>query len=60
MKIRKGRQSGSLDNVVFVNSKYGQVARSKPHRTRKDTEARQLARARCAHYAQLWRTLTDE
>jgi hypothetical protein len=60
MKIRKGRQSGSLDNVVFVNSKYGQVARSKPHRTRQDTEARQLARARCAYYARLWRTLTDE
>jgi hypothetical protein len=60
MKIRKGKQSGSLDNVVYVDSKYGQVARGKPRRTRTDTEARQLARARWAYYAQLWRTLTDE
>jgi hypothetical protein len=60
MKIRKGRQSGSLDNVVYVDSKYGQVARGKSRRTRTDTEARQRARVRCAHYAQVWRKLTDD
>lgn len=59
MKIRRGRQTGSLDNSVFVDSKYGQVVRSRPRRTRRDTEARQRARQRCTRYAQLWRTLTD-
>ena len=60
MKIRRGRQTGTLDNTVSVDSKYGQVLRSRPRRTRKDTEARQRARINCAYYAQIWRTLTDE
>jgi hypothetical protein len=60
MKIRRGRQSGSLDNTVSVDSKYGQVLRSRPRRTRRDTEARQRARDACSYYARLWRTLTDK
>jgi hypothetical protein len=30
MKIRKGRFSGTLGQEVYVNSKYGQVVRSRP------------------------------
>jgi hypothetical protein len=32
MKIRKGRFSGTLGQEVYVNSKYGQMVRSRPHR----------------------------
>lgn len=60
MKVHKGIQSGTLGATVSVNSKYGQVIRSRPRRPRRDTNARRLVRQRCSYYAQLWRTLTDE
>jgi len=60
MKVYKGIQSGTLGATVSVNSKYGQVIRSRPRRARKDTLPRQLARAHCASFAQLWCTLTDQ
>ena len=60
MKVYKGIHSGTLGATVSVNSKYGQVVRTRPRRTRKDTHARQLARQRVTCFAQLWRTLTDQ
>jgi hypothetical protein len=60
MKIRNSRQSGSLDNTVYVDSKYGQVARSKPRRSPRLTNARLDARSTFAFVSALWRKLTDQ
>jgi hypothetical protein len=59
MKIRRGRQSGSLDNSVSVDSKYGQVVRSKPRRSPRLTNARAEARNLFARISAMWRKLTD-
>ena len=60
MKIRRGRQTGTLDNTVSVDSKYGQVLRSRPRLPPRNTPARRHARDMCGYFAQLWRTLTDK
>ena len=59
MKIRRGRQTGSLDNTVSVDSKYGQVLRSKPRRAPRRTNARVDAQNLLAFISAMWRTLTD-
>jgi len=59
MKIRRGRQSGSLDNTVSVDSKYGQVVRSKPRGAPRLTNARADARNLFALISAMWRRLTD-
>jgi hypothetical protein len=59
MKIRRGRQSGTLDNTVSVDSKYGQVVRSKPRRSPRLTNARAQARSVFSIVSARWRTLTD-
>ena len=59
MKIRRGRQSGTLGESVSVDSKYGQVVRSRPRRRREDTEARVRARDAVTRFARLWRRLTE-
>jgi hypothetical protein len=40
MKIRKGRFSGTIGEEVYVNSKYGQVVRSRPRRPWRPTAGR--------------------
>ncbi len=60
MKIRKGRQSGTLGGEVSVDSKYGQVVRNRPHRPWRDTEARARSRYSWADNARLWRRLSDQ
>ena len=59
MKIRKGKQSGTLDNAVFVNNKYGQVVRSRPRRQSRKTSARLRCQASCSNQASRWRNLSD-
>jgi hypothetical protein len=59
MKIRRGKPSGTLGESVSVDSKYGQVVRSRPRRWRGDTEARVRARDAVTRFARLWRTLTE-
>ena len=59
MKIRRGRQSGSLDNAVSVDSKHGQLVRSKPRRSPRLTNARADARNVLAFISAIWRKLTD-
>jgi hypothetical protein len=44
MKIQKGIQSGTLGATVSVNSKYGQVVRTRPRQHRQDKGAAVLAR----------------
>src|ERR1035437_5892592 len=44
MKVVKGRFSGTIGNEVYVNSKYGQVVRSRPRRPSRPTPARLRAR----------------
>ncbi|MGD0261135.1 MAG: hypothetical protein ABSD29_15090 [Verrucomicrobiota bacterium] len=57
-KIRKGKYSGKIGNVVFVDSKYGGVVRSQPSRPGCPTMARLRPRSALSLVAQTWRTLT--
>jgi hypothetical protein len=52
MKTRKGRFSGKIGNEVYVNSKYGQVVRSRPGRAGRAKENLPIV-------ASAWRSLTD-
>jgi hypothetical protein len=58
MKIRKGRYSGTIGNEVHVNSKYGQVVRSRPRRPSLATPARLRARFDLGRVANAWRGRT--
>ena len=58
-KIRKGRFSGKISNEVYVNSRYGQVVRSRPSRAGRSTTARQRAKENLARDASRWRGLSD-
>ena len=60
MKIQKGIQSGTLGTTVSVNSKDGQVGRTRPRHNRQETEARLRSRNNCATYSRLWGRLTDQ
>jgi len=58
MKASKGRFSGTIGNEVYVNSKYGQVVRSRPRRPSRPTPGRQRARSNVSRVARAWRTCT--
>ena len=45
---------------MYVNSKQGQVVRSRPRRTPRVTPDRERARANLGSVASLWRTLSNE
>jgi len=58
MKIRKGRFSGTLGQEVYVNSKYGQVVRSRPRRPWRATAARLAVQHNMVMVVNAWRQLT--
>jgi hypothetical protein len=58
MKISKGRFSGTLAQEVFVNSKYGQVVRSRPRRPWRPTAARLAVQHNMGLVVNAWRQLT--
>jgi len=60
MKIRKGKYSGTIGNEVHVNSKYGQVVRSRPRRPCLATPARLRARFDLSRVANAWRGRTHK
>jgi hypothetical protein len=60
MKVRKGRFSGTIGNEVYVNSKYGQVVRSRPSRPSLRTADRLRARCDLSRVANAWRRRTDK
>ena len=60
MKVRRGKFSGAMGNEVYVNTKHGQVVRSRPRRSPRTTPDRQRARRNLAGVASLWRTLSNE
>jgi hypothetical protein len=60
MKVRRGKFSGAIGNEVYVNTKDGQVVRSRPRRPPPATPDRQRARANLGSVASLWRTLSDQ
>jgi len=60
MKVRRGKFSGTIGNEVYVNTKQGQVVRSRPRRTPRATNDRLRARANLGSVASVWRTLSDQ
>ena len=58
MKILKGRFSGTIGLEVYVNSKYGQVVRSKSRRTWRATEGRLAVQHNMVKVVDAWRNLT--
>jgi len=40
MKVRRGKFSGAIGNEVYVNTKQGQVVRSRPRRPPRATDDR--------------------
>ena len=59
MKIRRGKFSGTIGDVVYVNTQQGQVVRSRPRRAPRETAGRERARANLAGVASQWRTLSN-
>ena len=60
MKIRKGRFSGTIGQEVYVNSKHGQVVRSRPRRPWRPTPARLAVQHNLARVVNAWRNLTPK
>jgi hypothetical protein len=60
MKIRKGRFSGTLGQEVHVNSKYGQVVRSRARRPWRPTAGRLSVQHNLALVVSAWRQLTRQ
>ena len=60
MKVRRGKFSGAIGNEVYVNTKHGQVVRSRPRRTPRPTNDRLRARDNLGGAAKVWRTLSDQ
>jgi hypothetical protein len=60
MKVRRGKFSGTVGNEVYVNTKQGQVVRSRPRRSPRATDDRLRARSNLGRVASAWRTLTDK
>lgn len=60
MKIRKGRFSGRLGEEVYVNSKYGQVVRSRPRRPWRPTAGRLAVQHNLGKVVNAWRNLTPK
>ena len=58
MKIRKGRFSGTIGEEVYVNSKYGQVVRSRPRRPWRPTAGRLAVQHNMVKVVNAWRMLT--
>ena len=53
MKVRGGKFSGAIGNEVYVNTKQGQVVRSRPRRKPRPTDDRLRARANLGGVASL-------
>ncbi len=60
MKVRGGRFSGAIGGEVYVNTKHGQVVRSRPRRPPTPTDARLRTQAKFGSVAGMWRTLSDK
>ena len=60
MKVLRGKFSGAVNNEVYVNTKHGQVVRSRPRRKPQLTNARERARKNLGGVASLWHTLSNE
>jgi hypothetical protein len=60
LKVRRGKISGAIGNEVYVNTKQGQVVRSRPRRPPPATPARERARRNLADVASLWRPLSNQ
>ena len=58
MKIRKGRFSGTIGQEVYVNSKYGQVVRSRPRRPWRPSPGRLGVQHNLGLVVSAWRKLT--
>jgi hypothetical protein len=58
MKIRKGRFSGTIGLEVYVDSKHGQVVRSRSRRPWRPTQARLDVQHNLARVVNAWRKLT--
>jgi hypothetical protein len=58
MRIRKGRFSGTLGQEVYVNTKYGQVVRSRPRRPWRPTAGRLAVQHNLAKVVIAWSKLT--
>ena len=58
MRIRKGRFSGTLGQEVYVNTKYGQVVRSRPRRPWRPTAGRLSVQHNMVMVVNAWRKLT--
>ena len=58
MRIRKGRFSGTIGEEVYVNSKYGQVVRSRARRPWRPTAGRLAVQHNMARVVSAWRKLT--
>lgn len=59
MKVRNGKFSGALGNEVYVNTKHGQVVRSRPKGSPRETADRLRARANLGAVASTWPTLSS-
>ena len=60
MKVRRGNFSGAVGNEVYVNTKHGQVVRSRPRRPPRPTNDRVRAQDNLGGVAKVWRTLSDQ
>jgi hypothetical protein len=60
MKMRNGKLSGTHGELVYANTKDGQVVRSRPSRRPRNTAARVRRRQGQAAIAGRWRTLSNE
>jgi hypothetical protein len=58
MRIRKGRFSGRLGQEVYVNTKYGQVVRSRPSRPWRPSVGRLGVQRNLGLVVSAWRKLT--
>ena len=60
MRVRRGKFSGAVGTEVYVNTKQGQVVRSRPRRKPRPTNDRLRARANLGCVASAWRTLSSQ
>ena len=60
MKVISAPQSGQIGNVVYVNSRYGQLARQYVHPRNPRTPEQQRNRGNFGAVASRWRALTPE
>ena len=60
MRVITDRQSGKIGNTVSVLTRYGQVQRRRPVRSKRRTNAQARARMDLGRISAVWRTLTEE